>query len=661
MYFTKVELHNFGIYKGTHEMCLSDQIGNRNITLIGGLNGRGKTTFHDSILIALYGKLSLKYIQEKARSYDKLLLDHMNKHATDSVTYVAVSLCLDNGTSLRVRRIWTARGQKIEQQTIVEKNGVVDKYLGENWNYYIEEILPFGIARFFFFNNEKITQLADDTSFEQIKSSIKSAIGASTIEKAIGHLDEVIRRKKNDIAAFESSEENLGYQEVDRQIADIDNRLAKAITEANIMERRRETLAAKLEAEEKHFWSSGGDLSRNRDTIKLEKQRIAIDVQKVRNDILQVATDPSTPLFMCRDLVSQSYNSELSSQHSEAKLYSDRIIVDLHKQILDRLATCGLSQSDLKIVQKILSDVLASHTSEDTTEETVKAVSATSIMLYQRLIAEVFQSITQHIDTLVNRIDARESELMSLDAHLGAADEKTLAMQLYDALKTIEAEKVLADSDYQRQLDSIESMKRQRDMLVSKRVHLIKTIAEKDYANDDNARIVKYAAMSIEVLQEFMVRLQREKIEKLSSTATSCFQSLVEKDSLVSEIKIDPDTLDVTILDLDGKELLKSQLSAGEQQMFAVAIVWALALTSGYKAPVVIDTPMARLDSSHRANFVTKYLPAASSQVMVLSTDEEVYGHYLDLVRDHVVDYYTLLYREEEQCTSIVHGYFGEV
>lgn len=661
MYFTKVELHNFGIYKGTHEMCLSDQIGNRNITLIGGLNGRGKTTFHDSILIALYGKLALKYIQEKARSYDKLLLDHMNKHATDNLTYVAVSLCLDDGTSLCVKRIWTARGQKIEQQTIVEKNGVVDKYLGENWNYYIEEILPFGIARFFFFNNEKITQLADDTSFEQIKSSIKSAIGVSTIEKAIGHLDEVIRRKKNDIAAFENSEENLGYQEVDRQIADIDERLAEAIAEANIMERRCEALAANLEAEEKRFWSSGGDLSRNRDTIKLEMQRISMDVQRVRTEILQVATDPSTPLFMCRELVSQSYNSELSSQHSEAKLYSDRIIVNLHKQILDRLATCGLSQSDLKIVQTILSDVLAGHTSKDTTEETVKAVSATSMMLYQRLIAEVFQSITQHIDTLVNRVDARESELMSLDAHLGAADEKTLAMQLYDALKTIETEKVLADSDYQRQLDSIESMKRQRDMLVAKRVHLIKTIAEKDYANDDNARIVKYAAMSIEVLREFMVRLQREKIEKLSSTATSCFQSLVEKDSLVSEIKIDPDMLDVTILDLDGKELLKSQLSAGEQQMFAVAIVWALALTSGYKAPVVIDTPMARLDSSHRANFVTKYLPAASSQVMVLSTDEEVYGHYLDLVRDHVVDYYTLLYREEEQCTSIVHGYFGEV
>ena len=661
MYFTKVELHNFGIYKGTHEMCLTDQIGDRNITLVGGLNGRGKTTFHDSILIALYGKQALKYIQEKARSYDKMLIDHINKHATDDETYVAVSLCLDDGTSLRVKRSWTAKGKKAVQQIIVEKDGVVDKYLGESWSYYIEEILPFGIARFFFFNNEKITQLADDTSFEQIKSSIKSAIGVSSIEKAIDHTDEVIRRKKKALAAFESSEENVGYQDVERQITDIDLRLAESTKQANALERRCETLAAAYEAKEKEFWSSGGDLSRNRDSIKAEMQKISSEVERVQEEIMQLTVDASTPLFMCRSLVTQSYENELSSQQTEAKLYSDRIIVDLHQKILERLAACGLNPSDLRTVQNIVNEVLVGHVPKSATEETVKNMSATSMMLYKRLITEVFQNITQRIDTLVNRVDAQESELMSLDAHLGAADEKTLAMQLYDALKSIEAEKNLADTEYKRQLETIESLKRQRELLVSKRIQLIKAIAEKEHANDDNARIVKYAAMSIEVLREFKVRLQREKVEKLSSTATRCFLELVEKDSLVSEIKIDPSTLDVTILDLDGNELLKSQLSAGEQQMFAVAIVWALALTSGYKAPVIIDTPMARLDSSHRANFVTKYLPAASSQVMVLSTDEEVYGRYLDLVRDNVVDYYTLLYREEEQCTSIVHGYFGEV
>ena len=455
--------------------------------------------------------------------------------------------------------------------------------------------------------------------------------------------------------------ENVGYKEVEKQIADIDTRLAEATKQANALERKCETLAATLEAKEKEFWSSGGDLSRNRDAIKLEMQRISSEVERVQEEIMHLAMDASTPLFLCRDLVTQSYNNELSSQQSEAKLYSDRIIMDLHQQILERLVECGLSQTDLRIVQDIINDVLVGHVPESATKETVKKMSGTSMMLYQRLIAEVFQNITQRIDTLVNHVEAQESEWMSLDAHLEAADEKTLAMQLFDALKSIEAEKALADAEYLRQRESIESLKRQRELLKEKRIQLIKAIAEKEHANDDNARIVKYAAMSIEVLREFKVRLQREKVAKLSSTATYCFRELVEKDSLVSEIKIDPSTLDVTIIDLDGNELLKSQLSAGEQQMFAVAIVWALALTSGYKAPVIVDTPMARLDSSHRANFVTKYLPAASSQVLVLSTDEEVYGRYLDLVRDNVVDYYTLLYREEEQCTSIVHGYFGEV
>ena len=182
----------------------------------------------------------------------------------------------------------------------------------------------------------------------------------------------------------------------------------------------------------------------------------------------------------------------------------------------------------------------------------------------------------------------------------------------------------------------------------------------KENSNDDNVRIIQYAAMSIEMLTEFKNRLQQEKVKKLSSTVTKCFQTLVEKESLVRRIDIDPQTLDVRIIDTDEKELLKEQLSAGEQQMFAVSIVWALALTSGYKAPVVIDTPMARLDSSHRTNFVMKYLPAASSQVLVLSTDEEIYGRYLDMIREHVIDYYTLMYQEEEKCTAIVHGYFEE-
>lgn len=659
MYFTKVELHNFGIYKGTHEMTLTDKIGARNITLIGGLNGRGKTTFHDAVLLALYGKQALKYIQEKERSYEKLLLDHINKHATDDEAYVAVTLVLEDETEIRIKRSWRVHGKKVDQKTIVEKNGSVDKYLGDNWSYYIEEILPFGIARFFFFNNEKITQLADDSSFEQIKSSIKSAIGVSTIEKTIEHIDEVIRRKKSALKSFETSELNQEYQEVEREITDIDQRLEEAQRELNKLELQCQKLAVQIEAKENEFWSSGGDLSRNRDSIKAEMNRISDIVEQIQQEILQLASNVATPLALCKDLVVQSYNEEQEQLRGDVKRHTDTVVNDSFQRVISRLSDSQIPDSILDLVKQIINEELVGHISEAVHENRI-SMSPVSLMLYEKLISEFFPGISQKIVGLVSSSNAQEDEYMSLDAHLGAADDKSLAMQLYEALKSIEKEKAVADAEYQRKSDSIESMRRQRDILVGKRIRLIKGMAEKENTNDDNMRIIKYAAMSIETLAEFKKRLQKEKVERLSNTVTECFRTLVEKNSLAKKIDIDPETLDVTIVGIDGNELLKSQLSAGEQQMFAVAIVWALALSSGYKAPVIVDTPMARLDSSHRTNFVTEYLPAASSQVMVLSTDEEIYGRYLDMVRENVVDYYTLLYREEERCTSIVQGYFGE-
>ena len=640
-------------------MVLTDKIGNRNITLIGGLNGRGKTTLHDAVLIALYGKQALKYIQEKEKSYDKLLADHINKHATDEETFVAVTLVLEDNTEIRIKRSWRPKGKRIDQQTVVEKNGNIDKYLGDNWNYYIEEILPFGIARFFFFNNEKITQLADDSSFEQIKSSIKAAIGVSTIEKTIDHIDEVILRKEAALKSFETSELNQEYQDVEQEITKIDQRLEEAQREKNKLELHCQKLAIQMETKENEFWSSGGDLSRNRDAIKAEMSRISDVAEQIQQEILQLASNPATPLALCKDLVAQSYNEEQEQLKDDVRRHTDTIVNESYQRVITRLDSSQIPPQILDLVKSIINDELVGHVSKAVKENRI-SMSPVSLMLYEKLISEFFPGITQKILNLIASSESQEAEYMSLDAHLGDADDKTLAMQLYEALKNIEKEKAVADNEFQKKIDSIESMKRRREILVGKRIRLIKGMAEKENTNDDNMRIIKYAAMSIEALTEFKKRLQREKVGRLSKTASDCFQTLVEKQSLAQRIDIDPETLNVTIIGADGNELLKNQLSAGEQQMFAVAIVWALALSSGYKAPVIVDTPMARLDSSHRTNFVMKYLPAASSQVMVLSTDEEIYGRYLDMIRDNVVDYFTLLYREDERCTSIVHGYFGE-
>lgn len=172
------------------------------------------------------------------------------------------------------------------------------------------------------------------------------------------HTDEVIRRKKSALAAFEKSEAYIGYQEVEVQIEEIDKKLEEATRHARELEKRCETITATLEAREKEFWSSGGDLSRNRDAIKQEMKKISEDVEKIQEEILQLLIDASTPLFMCKDLVVQSFNSEKALQESEAVRHSTKIITDLFAQIMNRLVESSLDENSIRIAQGIVNDEL---------------------------------------------------------------------------------------------------------------------------------------------------------------------------------------------------------------------------------------------------------------------------------------------------------------
>ena len=173
MYFTRIELHNYGIYKGTHIISLQNKVGNRNITLIGGMNGRGKTTILDAIFIAFFGARCLKIIQDKNINYSKFLYNRINKSAIDDTTYIAVTCAMDNSneSELKIKRIWKREEKGKNNRYFRSLERWTKGYVFiTNWNYYVEEILPLGIARFFFFDNEKISQIADDDSLNKSKN-----------------------------------------------------------------------------------------------------------------------------------------------------------------------------------------------------------------------------------------------------------------------------------------------------------------------------------------------------------------------------------------------------------------------------------------------------------------------------------------------------------
>ena len=88
-----------------------------------------------------------------------------------------------------------------------------------------------------------------------------------------------------------------------------------------------------------------------------------------------------------------------------------------------------------------------------------------------------------------------------------------------------------------------------------------------------------------------------------------------------------------------------------------ISILWALAICSKQKLPVIIDTPLSRLDSHHRKTIIKKYFPYASQQTIILSTDSEVDEHYYKMMKENIGDEYTLIYDEGTKSTSIQKGY----
>ena len=141
------------------------------------------------------------------------------------------------------------------------------------------------------------------------------------------------------------------------------------------------------------------------------------------------------------------------------------------------------------------------------------------------------------------------------------------------------------------------------------------------------------------VLDEVIPALFPLKVRALGRAMTDVYKQLAHKHQ-VDAIEIDDDGT-AKILSTNGKEITFDR-SAGENQIFATALIAGLAKVSGVKAPMVVDTPLGRLDSKHRDNILKFWTADQSRQVILLSQDEEIDFHFYKEIADNVSKTYLL-------------------
>jgi DNA sulfur modification protein DndD len=220
----------------------------------------------------------------------------------------------------------------------------------------------------------------------------------------------------------------------------------------------------------------------------------------------------------------------------------------------------------------------------------------------------------------------------------------------------------VAVSDAENRLTLLEGQlefaTRERDAKVGRLSKLIDTDVRTRFAADSSERMVRHSGLVRDALKTFRGLVVIRHVRRIEELVLQSFQQLLRKTSLVAEIRIEPSDFSLSLLDASGEQISADRLSAGERQLLAVSLIWGLARASGRPIPVVVDTPLGRLDSIHRRHLVERYFPVASHQVLLLSTDEEIDKDLFADLKPAVGRTYTLTFDDVSKATSTVPGYF---
>ena len=648
MIITKLNLYNFGIYAGLNSFEFSNK---KPVVLIGGMNGRGKTTILEGVLLALYGSNSFAYKESKYHSYSAYLRSFVNLMDSSSKTYIDLEFTLsENDTeSYLIHREWTGKSQRTNEKVIVFKNNVKNDFLSKNWSLYIENILPSGLSNFFFFDGEKIAALAVEETDEKLKESIKALLGITVLDVLASDITKIINQvTKQNINGSETSELKqitLNKETANTNLLKLDATISK--TNSKIEETQHNLEKVKVE-----YINNGGYVLEMRQELYNERLTNRFELESINNILLSNAAS-ELPLKMVNVLLKKVLNEADKEHESRVARQAFNLVYKLNKEYdrekpddkkaIEDFVKYVKMQSDNLNVQPIyeLSDQAflqlktlcqtQPYDSEISVKNSIKKAKK-----LQKRIDEIDNEFSMDIDE--NKVSELHKTIKGYELQI-----EKLKIELDTLIKTrpkFNGEAIKANIEYNR---------------------FVEGLLNKMEESDDNERILKYSHLIIRILDEYKLKLQKNKTEILAKTMVDCYKKLASKKNLIEAITIDPINFGIEYVDANGKEIEKQSLSAGEQQLMVISLLWALGICSKKKLPVIIDTPLSRLDSAHREALLTTYFPNASEQTIILSTDSEIDRSAYELLKPNIGDEFTLSYNDDKKCTTIEKGYFRGV
>lgn len=430
------------------------------------------------------------------------------------------------------------------------------------------------------------------------------------------------------------------------------------MTERSSLENTRLRAEQEQRAAATQFSSAGGRHWEERERRRQRFEELDSQSRDREAELCGLAAS-ELPLAMVGDLLGDVERQDgRERQAAEAELI-DRLLVERDGRLMDLLEEV---KAAARVVERVDAHLQADRESRHTEEPTPRRLELTepSRLLLRDLRGRTLASLLERSRDLTEKVERIRHEREELERAEAATPDEADIGHFIDHLRQATQRATLLNDQAKRLDDAITPVRAELKDAEERMERLVLKRVEQEFAGEDHRRMLQLTERTGTTMQEFLERVTIRKIDRLSTLITESFLYLLRKSSFVKRIAIDPLTFGITLFDSDGRGVPKQRLSEGEKQIFAVAILWGLARAAARPLPAVIDTPMARLDATHRRNLVERYFPHASHQVVIFSTDTEVDREYYRLLQPSVARAYHLSYDEEERVTVGEPGYFWD-
>ena len=647
MLLKELTLTNVGPYRDTQTLKFSTAE-EKPITLIGGQNGMGKTTLINALALVLYGSQSKRLIQfGNYKQYLRNLIHNGKDHAAVTLKFSRQ----EQGHQIEytIVRSWSDLGNELFQCYM---NGERDHSLTENSNWLktVSGFIPLSIAGLAIFDGEKIEALADtDRANEILKTTIEGLLGLDLLTQLQQDLKELERQ------VIYSSVTDVERERIDQAQSELkrtENSVSTLTETLDTISVQIEKKQQELETINDEFERIGGSLFIDRYNIKDELQRAEEAKEKSLKELSTLASGEAPLLQLPKLLKEIVAAGEMSAALDEAELLSTRF--KERDEAIVTEAALFLEQQQLSQLDALLTNSREqSRINRDIPFHVRPDIQTKAQRLNDEIKTQITESVRHHLDVIRANTETAEiagKKLKDLPEESEAAEAQR---------KVIEAELLLEQliNDQDTHAEHLRKAQSQNTRAEREVEKLLVHIVKEAEAGERAKRIQRESKLAVEKIKQFRNHKATANARRIAGHIEKAAKTLFRKNDLITSIDLDPTAFSMTVKDKNGETLNPDMLSAGERQLLATSILWGLSQATDKTLPTIIDTPLGRLDSSHRSNLVEQYFPSASRQVILLSTDEEIVGDHLRKLKAMIGEQYYLDGHGETNVTLLKEGY----